>query len=597
MKLDIKNKVAAVIVTTSLVVGMSAGMGYYYKNVSGYETANTTTTAIATTAGETKTTWQTPGVEYKFADNTPGNAYGKISLTISEAGTYNFYWGDDKGQKLKYNGVEFTELGIVKTTSENLNVTYEIPSPYTAIPEGAKQLLVCDKDSKTVYSEKIPEKKQFNEGKLSYKFALMSDVHYNRYKDFTSDDSVPAFDNALKFINSQGIDFVGLTGDLSKSGEESAYTKFKTATDKYPNMTVYTCMGNHDVGGRENFKKYVNTKKDTDSNVKFINDTGVDFAYEKGGDVFVFLSQLRWSYGGKNSTLLDDEQLNWLEKTLNNYADKNVYLFFHTYFASENGDVTTAVGNLKNPGGYTYDLTYTFGAKDETRFRTILNKYPNVTMFSGHSHWAYDQQKYNPNTNIGNINSKKTGASLVHIASVSAPRTIEANSTKRDENAGVRSEGMIALKYRNSTVYMGTDFKNGRYMAYATYINKDGAKQTPVAAIKTGSSKITSVGKVKKVSKKSKKYKVLIKYKKVEKAVKYQIQYSTSKRFKAKYTKTRTTDKTKYTLTKLKNKKTYYVRVRAFRYQFGYRVYGDWSKTKKIKIKVKTKTKKKAKKK
>lgn len=216
----------------------------------------------------------------------------------------------------------------------------------------------------------------------------------------------------------------------------------------------------------------------------------MDFAYEKGGDVFVFLSQLRWSYGGKNSTLLDDEQLNWLEKTLNNYADKNVYLFFHTYFASENGDVTTAVGNLKNPGGYTYDLTYTFGAKDETRFRAILNKYPNVTMFSGHSHWAYDQQKYNPNTNIGNINSKKTGASLVHIASVSAPRTIEANSTKRDENAGVRSEGMIALKYRNSTVYMGTDFKNGRYMAYATYINKDGAKQTPVAAIKTESSKI-----------------------------------------------------------------------------------------------------------
>ena len=68
----------------------------------------------------------------------------------------------------------------------------------------------------------------------------------------------------------------------------------------------------------------------------------------------------------------------------------HIYLFFHTYFADEKGDATKAVGNLKNPGGYTYDLTYIFGNSDEVRFRKLLNKYPNVTMFSGHSHWAYD---------------------------------------------------------------------------------------------------------------------------------------------------------------------------------------------------------------
>ena len=51
------------------------------------------------------------------------------------------------------------------------------------------------------------------------------------------------------------------------------------------------------------------------------------------------------------------------------------------------------------------------------------------------------------------------------------------------------------------------------------------------------------------------------------------------------YIKTKRTKNTKYTISKLKNKKTYYIRVRAYGYQFGERVYGKWSITKKLKIK------------
>lgn len=526
-------------------------------------------------------------IDYNFANANPGLAYGKITVSTTVPGDYQLYWGDKNGKKLKYNGVEFTELTDITTTESNLTTSYQIPSTYTVIPQDAEKLLLLDEESDTVCTYDIPEEKQFNEGDVSYKFGLMSDVHFNRYDDFYEDDSVPAFNNALKFINNQGIDFVGLTGDLSRNGEKEAFTKFKTATDKYPNMTVYTCMGNHDVNGINNFNKYVNTKKKTDKNIKNINSNGVDFVYEKQGDIFIFLSQTKWLYNSKYSYLLEKQQLNWLEKNLNTYANKNVYLFFHTYFASENGDVTTAVGNLKNPGGYTYDLTYTFGNDDEKRFRKLLNKYSNVTMFSGHSHWAYDQQKYNPNLNIGNINSKKTGASLVHLSSVSAPRTIEEDSAERAENNGVLSQGTVALKYKNSTVYLSTDFKAGKYMAEAAYICYDGKKSTPVASIKTGASKITSVGKAKKVSKKSKKYKVTLKYRKVSPVYKYEIQYSTSSKFKKSKTKTKRTTKTKYTITNLKNKTTYYVRVRAYRYQFGERVYGKWTKVKTLTIKKK----------
>ena len=101
--------------------------------------------------------------------------------------------------------------------------------------------------------------------------------------------------------------------------------------------------------------------------------------------------------------------------------------------------------------------------------------------------------------------------------------------------------------------------------------------------IKINKTKITKIGKSKKISKKSKKYKTQINYKKIPNAYKYEIQYGNDKKFKA--TKTKRTKNTKYTISKLKNKKTYYIRVRAYGYQFGERVYGKWSITKKLKIK------------
>ena len=131
---------------------------------------------------------------------------------------------------------------------------------------------------------------------------------------------------------------------------------------------------------------------------------------------------------------------------------------------------------------------------------------------------------------------------------------------------------------------MGTDFVKGEYLAYATYLNKDGKKGTPEKAIKIGKTRITSVGKVKKVSKKSKKYKVTIKYKKVKPVYKYEIVYSTNGKFK-KHVKTKRTNKQSYTLTNLRRKTTYYIKVRAYRYQFGERVYGAWSKLRRVKTK------------
>ena len=66
----------------------------------------------------------------------------------------------------------------------------------------------------------------------------------------------------------------------------------------------------------------------------------------------------------------------------------------------------------------------------------------------------------------------------------------------------------------------------------------------------------------------------------------YQIQYSLYKNFKKSVTKTLTGNtKTSITVSRLKRKKRYYVRVRAYRNANSEKYYGKWSKTKSIVVK------------
>ena len=536
-------------------------------------------------------------LDYTFASKEAGKAQGTITFTADVPGEYKVFWSDVNDNNLTKNGVEYTEISTLKVTQASKPEKIELKSSYYAIPENAKKLIVKNSDEEIVDTYEIPDNKIKNYGEKKYDFAVMSDVHYNRYPQeskalpSSADLSVKAFDEALKFNSEIGVNKLFLTGDLSNQGELDAYNKYNTAIKKYPDMTVYTCMGNHDVSWTKNavemvnqFKANVNTKKNTDKKVVDIAGNNLDFVYNEGNDYFVILSQVRARYY-KTATLLDDSQITWLNKIFNKYSDKNIYVFFHTYLANYNGDVKTAVGNLVNPAGYTYDLTYPYKAKDEVKFRELLNKYSNVTLFSGHSHWAYDQVKYNPYLMMGNVNAKSSGATLIHVPSLAAPRTIESDTKNRDENFGEKSEATVATRYDKTTVYTGIDYKLKKFMGYGVYEALDGKAVAKENAIKVGKSKISKVSKIKKTSKKSKKYQATVKIKKASNAVKYQVQYSTNSKFKKSKTKTITVNKLKFTIKKLKKKTKYFIRVRAVGYQFYEDIYTSWSGKKKFKTK------------
>lgn len=105
----------------------------------------------------------------------------------------------------------------------------------------------------------------------------------------------------------------------------------------------------------------------------------------------------------------------------------------------------------------------------------------------------------------------------------------------------------------------------------------------PNAKSNASSSTATSIGKVSSLKLKQKKHTITVSWKRVSNATGYIICYSTSNKWKNK--KLKQTKKNKITIKKLKKKKTYYFCVCAYQKKGTSKVYGSWSKVKKIVMK------------
>lgn len=464
---------------------------------------------------------------YDFAYTTPGYADGTIRITANEDGVYKVFWGDAEGNKLTKNGYEYSYLAriIVKDGKGS----YNIISDYTVIPEDAKTVVVYKKDVKQ-YEYEIPEDKLFTPAGEGYTFGALSDLHFGRYITNDVDDAVASVDKAFEFLNNVGVDFVGTTGDLTAEGEQDSLDKYKAAYAKYPNMTVLSCMGNHD--SRTTVSTSDTSKLDTSlirwydsltSSYFTVNEDGTfssnldakyqipaigtpltteyrevaggetltknlpafDFVVLNGDNVFVFLNEVsKTGTTYDTDKLLTTAQMDWLAQQFETYKDKNVFLYVHSYLpvnVSNNDavDNDNCTGDLKNLGGYSYDLDF----KDEVtttdgkNMLALFKQYSNVTMFSGHSHWQYAMQEHNANLNIGRVNNGN-GATLIHLSSVTEPRYIGQTDGHRTELNGEASEGTTITVYDNCIVYNGIDFTNSQYEAYATYIVPTGDDTT-----------------------------------------------------------------------------------------------------------------------
>lgn len=376
-----------------------------------------------------------------------GALSGEIYLN-KVSGEHTLYFGDEKGNILQ----GYTKIGTV-----NENEPYKIKE--LVIPPDGKTVVA--KGEKKTYFAKIPEAYLLNR-EDAFVFGALSDVHFNKYNKMAEDDATVAFNKALDYYEKIGADMVGVAGDISNDGELSSLTKFNEAISGR-DFPVFTVTGNHDYNAYKDgsWQEYIS------ANVKGCEfaPNGLDFVYEPeemGGDVFVFLNITFYSYSYFEKTypvVNVMEQIPWLEGILKEHTDDQVYVFFHLFMCGPDGQTHTGVGNLMNPGGYTYPLPFKKGNSDEKRIRRFFKEYKNVVYLSGHSHWAFEMERYNEETNFSNFDGEY--CHMVHIPSVTEPRWIEDEDTERTGKNGEMSQGWVIYDYGDTTIFVPIDFISG----------------------------------------------------------------------------------------------------------------------------------------
>lgn len=381
-----------------------------------------------------------------------GQLFGEVVIKTAD-NECDLFFGDESGNLLQ---------GYTKIGTREAGKSYVLNG--LVIPPDAKSIVAqVQKDSFVFCS--IPEEYLLSKDD-AFVFGALSDIHYNKYKATGDDDAVEAFDRALDYFENIGADMVGVTGDISNNGEESALVKFNDAI-KDRSFPVFTVVGNHDIDAYEDgtWKQHIS------DNVKGCEfaENGVDFMYapkEMNGDVFVFLNLTDWSYSDKYTRVVYPDQLNWLKKILEAHKENQVYIFFHLFMCGPDGKSHTGVGNIMNPGGYTYPLPFKYANADERVFRKMMKEYKNAVYLSGHSHWMFEMEKYGEQANYSNFDGEF--CHMVHVPSVTEPRWIGENDTERTGKNGECSEGWVIYDYGDTTVLVPMDFISGTY--YTEYM-------------------------------------------------------------------------------------------------------------------------------
>ena len=371
---------------------------------------------------------------------------GKI-IPSEETLEYSLFFGDENGKLEGFTKIPLNDGAISSVVPPSATHLVLEANEELILQEIPKTCLLLDKDA--------------------FVFGALSDVHYNKYYDENGNDhALSAFDGALDYFEKIGADMVAVTGDLSNDGEESALTNFNQAISdrSYP---VYTVVGNHDMPAYTNglWEQHITANV---KNCEFAPN-GVDFIYKPekaGGDVFVFLNLTRWSYSVKTNPIVRTAQLNWLSEILDQYSENQVYLFFHVFLCGPDGQVHTGVGNIMNPGGYTYPLPYKYANADERIFRRLMKEHKNVVYFSGHSHWMFEMEIYGERANFSSFDGEY--CTMVHVPSVTEPRWIGEMDTDRTGMSGIYSQGWTIYDYGDTVILVPMDFITGTF--YTEYM-------------------------------------------------------------------------------------------------------------------------------
>lgn len=274
-----------------------------------------------------------------------------------------------------------------------------------------------------------------------YTFGLLSDTHV----DGDGDDeaySISDLNNAIKFFNDEGCEFIAYCGDMTHDGADEDFTALKSCLDT-SSIPNYTIRGNHDC------KNTVDTYK---------NATGMeqDYTITKNNDLFVFLSldndNSRGTDGG-----LTQEKVDWLTNIINNSNHQRIFLFYHYFFRNTSGDG----GGGYYPYSTIGDNTLVSYAQD---FVNLIKNTPNLIFVHGHSHMKFELEDTCPNANHYHEEGKWYD---IHVPSSAKPRSSDGTSLQTLYEG---SQGYAVEVYSDKVLFKPRDFIANEYLVQYAYI-------------------------------------------------------------------------------------------------------------------------------
>ena len=350
---------------------------------------------------------------------------------VEKAGMYTLRYANAKGDLSGY-----ADICTLEVTTPARAVSYDALIPENSAPAGATMIAVYNESGERVGVIDLGSL-AVDYGKKLYSFGAISDVHIGF--ETAKDD----FKNALRYLSdTEQVSFIGIAGDLTSNAIDTQYTTYKNIVSNYASVPVYAITGNHD------------TETYRGSNVSGIisNYTGqpLYYSFEYNGDVYIMLG-VEAEKGGAH---LATGELQWLYETLEKNRSSRCFIFTHVYLNNSSGDP----GNI-----YGFDL---WSGTEEEVLLSLLDHYPNVTIFHGHSHVEFALQALDESTNVHTA----SGYNSVHIPSITAPRTgtLEGGSI-RSNYVHEKSEGYVVDVYEDGIVLRGRDFVGEAFLPIAHY--------------------------------------------------------------------------------------------------------------------------------
>lgn len=262
-------------------------------------------------------------------------------------------------------------------------------------------------------------------------FSVMGDVH---------GDTVKLEELIGDLYNIKpGMDAMVLNGDTVDQGVKEQYSAIEECLKKdsslLPNIIIKN-IGNHEF---YDYKTGVNKPADVD---KFIS-RYLDFSGEKSVYHDIWIKGYHFiSLGsevsntpelGTAQAFISPKQQEWLkEKLAEGYQPgKPIFVFLHQHLSSNNGDAIE---------GWP-------GVKQDAEIKKILSKYPEVYIFTSHTHTSLESVNITPNQPF----------TMVHTGAVKYVFLLDGKGGRKIVDD---SQGLYVEVHGRKVVIKGRDFKN-----------------------------------------------------------------------------------------------------------------------------------------